>query len=526
MRRLSFFCALLATWLILGPGALPSTAQGNDEQDLAEQVREFKRFYRTYKDKESKIEAIKVLKGVDCPEAAQALFPLLSDRDPEIVQAAVEVISSFHKEKTLGPFLEILPKLKDPAARSRLVEILGRAGFVQAAPVLRGMLKKERDVPTKVGIARALGRFKDKESVPCLARLLKDRAPQVRMAALDALAEIRDKKSGNLVVPLLKDPDWRVRSAAIHAARVIRIQAAVEPLIDLLGEKQGRLRMEAADALVAITDCDYGDDQAMWKKQWARLKSLHFKIPTDDEMARRKRKRFENQLRYKKFKKTTTYNGITTTSKRMLFVIDISGSMRDLVVDREKFKEGGYKSFQKLEIVKTELIRTIENLRRDTYFNILAFATRIKLWKKKLVQANILNRSSAISWVKSLHPMGAAAPGAIPMGGMSGGLALGKTNSMGALLAAFGLPPDKIPDERTIQKMGRPRNDLDTIFFLSDGRPSTGIYVDRDDILRTVRMINRYRKIVIHTIAIGEFQKDFLAMLARQNGGQFVDLGR
>ena len=524
MRKTGFVLSVL--WLVLGLFVVPTLAQERDEQDLLDQVKEFKRYYKTYKDKESKIEAIKVLKGVDCPQAAKALFPLLSDRDPEIVQAAVEVISSFHREETLGPFLEILPKLKDPAGRSRLVEVLGKARFVQAAPVLRGMLKKERDVPTKVRIAKALGIFKDKEAIPFLAKLLQDRAPQVRMAALDALAGIRDKKHGDLVVPLLKDSDWRVRSAAIHAARVIRVQAAVEPLIDLLGEKEGRLRMEAADALVEITDCDYGDDQAMWKKQWARLKSLNFVIPSDEEMARRKRKRFEYARRYKKFKKVVTYNGIPTTSKRMLFVIDVSGSMRDLVVDREKFKEGGYKSFQKLEIVKTELIRTIENLRGDTFFNILAFATKIKKWKKRLVQANILNRSSAISWVKSLRPMGAGSPSAIPMGGMGGGPALGKTNSMGALLAAFGLPPDKIPNDRAVEKMGRPRNDLDTIFFLSDGRPSTGIYVDRDDILRTVRLINRYRKIVIHTIAIGEFQKDFLSMLARQNGGQFVDLGR
>ncbi len=512
--------------LALALATLPARSQGGDEQDMLDQVKEFQRYYKTYKDKDSKIEAIRVLKGVDCPQAAKALFPLLSDRDPEIVQAAVDVLSSFQKEETLGPFLEVLPKLKDPAARSRLVQILGNAHFDKAAPVLMAMLKKERDVPTKAQIARALGIFKDKKAVPYLAKLLKDRAPQVRMAALDALASIRDKEQGDLVVPLLKDPDWRVRSAAIRAARTIRVQAAVEPLIDLLGEKEGRLRMEAADALVEITDCDYGDDQAMWKKQWARLKSLNFKIPSDEEMARRKRKRWENERRYKKFKKVITYNGIPTTSKRMLFVIDVSGSMRDLVVDREKFQEGGYKSFQKLEIVKTELIRTIENLRRDTWFNILAFATKIKKWKRKLVQANILNRTSAINWVKSLRPMGAAGPQDIPMGGMGGGPALGKTNTMGALLAAFGLPPDKIPDERAVEKMGRPRNDLDTIFFLSDGRPSTGIYVDRDDILRTVRMLNRYRRIVIHTIAIGEFQKDFLAMLAQQNGGQFVDLGR
>jgi hypothetical protein len=105
-------------------------------------------------------------------------------------------------------------------------------------------------------------------------------------------------------------------------------------------------------------------------------------------------------------------------------------------------------------------------------------------------------------------------------------LALGKTNTMGALLAAFGLPVDRLTPDRKLERMRKPRKDLDTIFFLTDGRASTGIYLDRDEILREVRRINRYRRIVIHAIAIGEFEKGFLKLLAHENKGMFVDLGR
>jgi hypothetical protein len=41
-----------------------------------------------------------------------------------------------------------------------------------------------------------------------------------------------------------------------------------------------------------------------------------------------------------------------------------------------------------------------------------------------------------------------------------------------------------------------------------------------------VRKNNEVWKIVIHTIAIGDFQKEFLQALAEENGGVFVDLGR
>ena len=67
---------------------------------------------------------------------------------------------------------------------------------------------------------------------------------------------------------------------------------------------------------------------------------------------------------------------------------------------------------------------------------------------------------------------------------------------------------------------------VDTIFFLSDGRPSWGVFTDTGDIISEVNAANELRKVVIHTIAIGEFQKDFMRRLAEENGGVFVDLGK
>ena len=41
-----------------------------------------------------------------------------------------------------------------------------------------------------------------------------------------------------------------------------------------------------------------------------------------------------------------------------------------------------------------------------------------------------------------------------------------------------------------------------------------------------VKKINKVYRITLHTIAIGSFQKEFLATLAQQNGGEYVDLGK
>ena len=70
------------------------------------------------------------------------------------------------------------------------------------------------------------------------------------------------------------------------------------------------------------------------------------------------------------------------------------------------------------------------------------------------------------------------------------------------------------------------KSPLDTVFFLSDGRPSVGKLIETNEILKEVRKHNEVFRMVIHTIAIGDFTKDFLKQLADENGGTFIDMGR
>ncbi|MGB0333224.1 MAG: hypothetical protein ACPGPE_15550, partial [Planctomycetota bacterium] len=86
-------------------------------------------------------------------------------------------------------------------------------------------------------------------------------------------------------------------------------------------------------------------------------------------------------------KNASNFVGVETPSRSILFVIDVSGSMEDLVVDREQFQDGDYPSWARMDIVKTELARTIEGLESYVKFGIISFATDTKRWKKKLVPA-------------------------------------------------------------------------------------------------------------------------------------------
>ena len=248
-------------------------------------------------------------------------------------------------------------------------------------------------------------------------------------------------------------------------------------------------------------------------------------MPTEAELAKA-REAFEKALlRYEPG--SDDFAGIPTKSRRQLYVIDISGSMEDPLLDREKFRLQGrtYRSFVKMEVVKHELVRTIENLDDTTFFNIIAFATEVKQWKKKgLVQAHILNRKNAAKFVERLKPIGGASQNLKRKGGLSSaaGGGLGKTNTYEALMTAL--------DAKSAQAgydtdLGSP---VDTIFFLSDGDPTAGKITEIDRILAEVQRVNALRKIVIHTINIGNNERGKILMraLAQQSGGVFHDLGK
>ena len=67
---------------------------------------------------------------------------------------------------------------------------------------------------------------------------------------------------------------------------------------------------------------------------------------------------------------------------------------------------------------------------------------------------------------------------------------------------------------------------VDTIFLLTDGTPTTtdGKQDSTEKIIKAVERWNPYRRVVVHTIGIGEkINRPFLERLAADNGGRFVN---
>ena len=67
------------------------------------------------------------------------------------------------------------------------------------------------------------------------------------------------------------------------------------------------------------------------------------------------------------------------------------------------------------------------------------------------------------------------------------------------------------------------RPKVDTIFLLSDGKPSIGISTEPDEILAMVREANQNMGITIHTIGLSGAQDAYLLRtLAEENGGVYA----
>lgn len=507
--------------------AVATSFLGSNDEILNELIAEFNRFYNGRASVAEKIEAIHVLGGADSPLAVEALVECFDDDDFSVRQTAIEVLGGYRAPECAQWLIDNIianRRLRDTEKKVVAVEAVSSMGHeIAVQPIIDLLDQEKRDDDVKRACIRALGRLAAASAADVVAAALEDSEPTVRIAALDALGEIKAPSTNPAVLERLDSKLWQERSSAMDALANIRQKESIQPLIDQLGEEDGRLIDDVLKALLSLTTFDLGNKPDKWQETWDRVKD-RFEVPSE-EAVRKARESYEQALlRYEPG--TDDFAGIPTKSRRIIYVIDVSGSMEDPLLDREKFKLQGrtYRDFVKMEVVKFELARTIENLDDTVFFNVISFATKVKPWKKQgLVQANILNRKAAAKWVRKLKPIGGSSQNLKKKAGLSlsAGGGLGKTNTYEALLESLDA---KAAQSGYDTSLGSP---VDTIFFLSDGDPTAGPITEIERILAEVRRVNALRKIAINTISIGKNDrgKSLMKALAQQNYGTFLDLG-
>lgn len=299
----------------------------------------------------------------------------------------------------------------------------------------------------------------------------------VRAAAVTHLAGVRDAGLAAAISPYLGlgADQFVLVAATIRALRVLHVEEAIGPLIGFLErEDVGRLRTDAHEALLSLTGQTHGPYGQPWRAWWKDAKDA-FRMPPEPSDGPSERPAG----------KGVTFYGITTFSERILFVLDVSGSM-------DKPNAADKPQPDRMTAAKKELLGAIFNVGDGHRFNVLMFNHEVLPWQPGMVVASEDQRRKAKAWVEERQPVGG-------------------TNIHDALEAAFGL---------ALKTTGEPV--LDTIFFLTDGTPTAGKVQDPKAILAEVEDWNRAAKLTVHCIALGEADHDFLRDLAKLTGGTFL----
>lgn len=408
----------------------------------------------------------------------------------------------------------------DQVAAVAVLRVLGGHPSVEAKLEL---LQACGSMPTELRVVavNAMARDATMELVPTLLELLRDKEPNIRIAAANAIGtamqphvdetlgteptgetlQLRDTAIRELEGLVVRDKVWQVRSAAAFAMAVMRTKAAIPALIRGLDaelkRKQDPWAMDVRlhKLLEGLTGQTVARGEiAPWQQFWAK-EGASFTVQKQTAPGEPK----QGDTRYAKF------FDLTIESDRVLFVVDFSGSMAEpasLGDTGTSATPGGEKS-TKAQLVVRELKRLVMSLPDGALLNFVVFGDDVRIWRSEgnrptLVRLDDAARDDVLgNFLDGLRPNG-------------------PTNLYGALDAALGFGGRGLYDKYYAAG-------FDTLYVISDGAPTVGAITDKDEIRRRVREANGLRKITIHCVTFGDQNDtDFLRFMAEENGGRHI----
>jgi hypothetical protein len=452
----------------------------------------------------------RVIEGRGCPDGIQSAFmdrlqeglretgDTYTHRDPEEAQRLLPVLGSF-QNPAARPLMERLLGSEQTELAVAAAEALGRLGSGAALPGLAKLLGRLEDGDELTLTARALLQLTQAQTPPPEERDLK--------YALDvALTQLQER------------PNWRARMALIPITRAIRGVASVPVLIGLLEDAaKGRDADAFSGTLTSAIQASLQDltgfyapahEPEKWRKFWEEQQDTFQLAP---ERKQGEAKKGDTVSR--------GFFGIPVTGSRIVFVLDVSGSMREpasgATVSRGPGGRPSGSFTSKLDKAKQELMRAVEGLTADAEFNVIFFENRVRPWQKRLVSANKRNKARLAKTVEKLRPEG----GTALYDGLNEGL--------------------KIQTRRS--KRSRYPSNVDEVFLLSDGIPSPNLSEiwDTEQILERVTKWNIGARVRIHTVFLRTVvppgarlapgapemlrkAEEFMKKLAEDNDGRYI----
>lgn len=411
-------------------------------------------------------------------------------------------------------------KALEEAARAERAILDGVVKAVAGGPAplkqnLYGRAKAAPDWVLRAAVAQvAAVTPTEKDAAAFLSRALNptgEKDGRVRAAAVDALAALPEGAEEH-VLGRLADPDVGVQLRVTEIVAEKKITRAIPHLIGALEKASPRMQEAYGKALRALTGENFEPYADVWAKWWEENKAK-FDAAEAVKLGAKPRNPVQDPTLY----------GVPIKSDRVLFIIDISGSMDKESVNKPAAppkpagpvtpKDGEppppppaeeVLSGKKIDVAKHELKKAIEKLPRTAKFAIIAFNHAALVWKPAPVDATAENKEEAFKWIRQWGPSGS-------------------TFTDGALRLAFRMAGLVDVDRAYAEVV------IDTILLVSDGAPTdndpgTSKLMDPNIILQHVREWNAQNRVVINCIAVDmQPGNDFMSKLAAENGGVFVD---
>jgi len=371
-----------------------------------------------------------------------------------------------YDDAAFAPALVAATSDRNAGVRRWAARSLGMLRYEPATPALFKLIHK-KDIYVRANAIEALARIDPERHVRTFrAALERDPDGGVRCALLGAAAEIYPTRIVEDCTKALRDPDWRPRMQAVDNLARLQTKVAVDRLVRATADARPVVAERAVLALQRMTGKEIREPSG-WVTWWAASRES-FAFPettsgTDPEQ--------------RKGKGRTVAYGIPLVSDHVAFVLDKSQGMVDMLEATHSTKN---------KAALDELGRVLAKLHGRLVFNVFLYREDVKSLRKKPLALDPKSRKRALRFVAGEPPRGA--------------------KDIWKVLEAVVSDPD-----------------LDTAYLLSSGEPDIGLYVHWNRVTRHLRDLNRFHKVVVHTVVYSErkWYRDQLEKIAQATGGRF-----
>ena len=380
--------------------------------------------------------------------------------------------------------------------RQWCAELLGLYGVADYGPSLTKALG-DRDEEVRAAAARALGRIKYPGAQKDLEKRTKAKHLVLRANAVEALALIDaetnkktyekglgDKDGGvrcalYAVAPVaypsdaeaystaaLEDEDWRPRLQGVDNLSEIRTKTAVDALLTAFEDGRPAVVARTNSGLQKLTHQRFTrPDQ--WTRWWQDNRAT-FDFP--EGRGDVEREAVGDTV--------SVFNGIRLESDHVAFLMDKSSAMSESLTSRGKSKDAA---------AHEELLGVLEKMQGRLVFNVFCYEMRVRPFSEK----------GSVKLTKGTAKKALEFHRKAPISG--------RKDIWAVLLAVLEDP------------------ELDTAYLLSSGEPDVGVYVHWNRVTYQLKELNRFHKVVFHTIAYSDSQwyRDQLEKIAEATGGEF-----